>query len=121
MFQGGYANEGGAIYIIGDAALSISSSMFIRNTGENRGGAIMAESFGSLNISEGCIFDHNTAINDTGDTIYASTSSKFISISNSFFQQTKASQFLYINYVTQVSINTSILALSSCYYHNVKK
>ena len=91
LFKGGYANEGGAIYIIGDATVSISSSIFIKNTGENRGGAIMAESFGSLTISDGCTFVNNTAINDTGDALYASTSSQFISIFNAFYKQTIAS------------------------------
>ena len=56
IFQSGYAMYGGAIYMIGEASLFVVSTTFLNNTATRRGGAICAESFNVMNITDSCLF-----------------------------------------------------------------
>ena len=51
IFLGGNAMLGGAIYMVGDASLFITDSTFTENNATRQGGAICADSFVDIQIS----------------------------------------------------------------------
>jgi len=72
----------------------VVNSKFIDNFSLKSGGAIYAESFMSIKISEGSEFMSNLAMNDSGDAIYAKNSLGQVQISDSRFYSSKFSNFI---------------------------
>lgn len=73
--------------MIGNSQVLMSDTVFYSNIGQFRGGAIMAESFGSLTLDT-CFFISNYVRNDTGDSLYLSTSTSPVLITSTYFQHT---------------------------------
>jgi predicted outer membrane repeat protein len=69
IFLNGLANEGGAIYISGDASVRFSSCTFTGNRAKTLGGAIYSVGFISLEVSGGSQLSNNTAL-VSGDDFY---------------------------------------------------
>eukprot|EP00347_Sterkiella_histriomuscorum_P017868 403347667 len=70
-FMNGSASIGGAIYVQGESAISIMNSIFQGNTAKDKGGAIYASAFESLDISGNTLFINNDALY-LGDDVYIS-------------------------------------------------
>ncbi|TNV74908.1 hypothetical protein FGO68_gene4785 [Halteria grandinella] len=69
-FKKGYAQIGGAIFVLGNAKLKIESSSFIENVAIEQGGVLFADSFMSISISNSCNFNNNRGIKNGGDVFY---------------------------------------------------
>jgi len=95
-FINGVAKIGGAIYMLGDTDVMISSSQFTFNSAQY-GGAISGVTIGSLTITEGSSFIANQAIYGQGDAIHlANLQSAFVLNDTKFYNGTP-SNFIYIN------------------------
>ena len=70
----------------------------------------MAESFGSLTIDT-CFFIKNYVNNDTGDSLYLSTSTFPVVITQSYFWHTFLAQFLFVVDVSLIEIDGSSFTL----------
>lgn len=69
-FYDGLSAYGGALYILGEANVTISSSRFLNNYAFISGGAIYANNFVRLDIRDSTSFTSNKGI-ELGDDIYA--------------------------------------------------
>ncbi|TNV88056.1 hypothetical protein FGO68_gene6920 [Halteria grandinella] len=70
IFNKGYAQSGGAMYVLGNAILNIESSQFTDNIAIDQGGVLFADSFKSISISNSCSFKNNKGIKNGGDALY---------------------------------------------------
>ncbi|TNV88029.1 hypothetical protein FGO68_gene8850 [Halteria grandinella] len=69
-FSNGCAGNGGAIYIQGEAQVKIANCQFSRNRAIKQGGAIFADSFQLIDISDSSEFTDNQGIMYGGDALY---------------------------------------------------
>ena len=72
----------------------------------------MTQSFGTLDVIYGCIFNSNDALYDTGDAMYITGSFQYISITQSIFKHNQSSQFIHVSDIPTVKILNSLLTLS---------
>ncbi|TNV88077.1 hypothetical protein FGO68_gene10837 [Halteria grandinella] len=70
QFCRGLASSGGAIYIIGKSILTVSNTTFINNIATIQGGAIFADSFKSIALTNDCQFKNNQGVANGGDALY---------------------------------------------------
>lgn len=92
-FSNGYAEYGGAIYILGSADVSIQTSNFTSNTAQ-QGGAIHATTYNSFTISNNCYFTSNNANSKVGECIYITNAFEAFSVANSYFTVTNNAIYL---------------------------
>ena len=65
--------------------MTIGNTAFTRNTAVSSGGAIMGESFGTLQINDTSTFNLNNANVVSGDSVYLSGSMGSLEIEESYF------------------------------------
>ncbi|TNV88069.1 hypothetical protein FGO68_gene15731 [Halteria grandinella] len=86
VFRQGFAQSGGALFVLGSASVNIQSSQFIENVALEQGGVIFADSIKSIRISSSCSFKNNKGIKNGGDALYIYNSlSGQVSIAESHF------------------------------------
>ncbi|TNV88144.1 hypothetical protein FGO68_gene4654 [Halteria grandinella] len=108
-FISGKAIQGGAIYIQGSTTMIIVGSLFSQNQANLLGGALYAESIQSIRISGNTRFTKNKAIGQSkGDAIFAANSiDGSLSIIDSEFTSFSPSNFIFSEFLSSVSINSS--------------
>ncbi|TNV88132.1 hypothetical protein FGO68_gene10719 [Halteria grandinella] len=98
IFLNGNAASGGAIYIQGEARISIQKSQFQDNFATKYGGAIFCDSIQLLSITNACRFLGNQVKLYGGDALYIQHSlSGSVTINNSYFETRVAtSNFVHV-------------------------
>jgi predicted outer membrane repeat protein len=104
---------GGALYLLGESSVYITNSRFRENIADKRGGAICAESFQTVSITNGCSFNDNDALAETGDALYLTNTLDNVIIKDTKFYSSTNSNFADILDIQNVTIESSSFELST--------
>ncbi|TNV74984.1 hypothetical protein FGO68_gene9839 [Halteria grandinella] len=106
QFTNGYAANGGAIYIQGEATIDIKRTKFVLNNAYKSGGAIFADSFLSLKLSDNIVFTNNYAYFGEGDSLYLYNSflGRLILSSVTFISRSFESNFIFARDLKMLSM-----------------
>ncbi|CDW86080.1 UNKNOWN [Stylonychia lemnae] len=94
-FMRGFAIYGGALFISGDSEIIISRSIFIDNQVVERGGAIYADGFSTLNITQKSTLTNNLAF--YGDDIHISNSNGIFCLDEVTIENPNAKSSIIVN------------------------
>lgn len=106
-FYDGLAHFGGAIYISGEAVVSIENSVFLKNYAYMNGGAIYASRYSKVLIFGKSQFGNNKAFN-FGDDIYAANTKNSLVIQSVSFTNPTAKSSIYAESVAIEIYNTKM-------------
>lgn len=107
LFTNGFASYGGVLFSQGDNNIQIIGSKFQENTVSKQGGAIYADSYLSLVITDGCTFLNNKALKGGGDALYLTNAvAGDTKIKNAKFSSNQESNFVFIEDSYQLTIES---------------
>ena len=114
-FSSGNALEGGAIYIQGEANVVISGCVFEACTSTTAGGAISANQFKTLSITDGTVFTMNFSDDQRGDSIMltSTTTNSSVLFQDIKFQSQFQHSFLDIRYLNRLKISRVTIEMTS--------
>lgn len=104
-FENGRALQGGAISILGDSIITISSTQFLGNQAYLFGGAISADSYNAITIDSQTKFVNNEGQVSGGDALHLQNAFMGkITILDSSFTSRIQSNFMYIQAADRLSL-----------------
>eukprot|EP00347_Sterkiella_histriomuscorum_P008702 403344080 len=111
-FQGGFAKQGGAIYISGDAQVQIQSSQFSENKAFQKGGAIYGSGFKAINITDDSRLTNNVAL-DQGDEIYVANTNGMLNLQDVYISNPNSFLSIYADSVALIMNKTTMTDIST--------